>query len=119
MESCDDPQGFSFWLARASGPAFKYTGPVRPPKTEDGRKFVPNTWYIEVSYFDRFPVDSASTFKLGDQVQIENAEGVIARQIPTVTPPLRRCARSSAHSSTIINAEQIQKLNDVPSLDAM
>ena len=116
MESCVDPQGFSFWLARASGPAFKYTG---PPKTEDGRKFVPNTWYIEVRYFDRFPVDSASTFKLGDQVQIEHAEGVIARQIPTVTPPLLRSARSSAHSSTIIDAEQIQKLNDVPSLDAM
>ena len=79
------------------------------------------TWYIEVRYFDRFPVDSASTFKLGDQVQIENAEGVIARQIPTVTPPFRRSARRSASSSTIIaiDDEQIQKLNDVPLLDAM
>jgi hypothetical protein len=27
MESADDPEGFSFWLARAEGPAFQYDGP--------------------------------------------------------------------------------------------
>ena len=32
---------------------------------------------LYVRYYDRFPVDSASSFKLLDQEQIENAEGVI------------------------------------------
>jgi hypothetical protein len=120
MESCDDPDGFSFWLARALGPAFKYTGPA---KTEDGRKFVPGTWYIKVRYYDRFPVDSASTFKLGDQVQTENAEGVIARQIRTMGHFVRRSARvvHNRQPSGIISldADQIHLLNDLPSLDDM
>ena len=57
MESCDDLEGFPFRLARADGPAFQYQG---PRKTENGRTFIPNTWYIKVQYYERFPVDSAS-----------------------------------------------------------
>ncbi len=52
LESADDPEGFTFWLARVEGPTQKYTGPA---KMENGRKYVPNTWYIRVRYYNRFP----------------------------------------------------------------
>ena len=38
MESADDPEGFSFWLARAEGPAFQYDG---PRVSEAGRLLIP------------------------------------------------------------------------------
>ena len=38
LESADDPEGSSFWLALAEGPASVHTG---PKKTENGRSLVP------------------------------------------------------------------------------
>ena len=75
LESADDPEGFSFWLALAEGPAFVHTG---PKKTENGRSLVPGGYYITVRYYERFPPSSSSAFKLSDTKWTENAEGVIA-----------------------------------------
>ena len=76
MESASDPLSFSFWLAFADGPAFKYQG---PHKTVDGRELIPGTWYIKVRYYDRFSRTSASTFKLSNDTYTENAEGLCGR----------------------------------------
>ena len=79
MESADDQEGFSFWLARVEKKAYKHQG---PKTVQDGRTLIPNTWYIGLRYYDRFPTTSSSTFKLGQETHDENAEGVIARTFP-------------------------------------
>ena len=43
MESVDDPEVFSFWLARAEGAAFQYDG---PRVSEAGRLLIPGVWYV-------------------------------------------------------------------------
>jgi len=122
LESADDPEGFTFWLARAEGPAQKYTGPA---KMENGRKYVPNTWYIRVRYYNRFPVTSHTTFKLSSEELLENAEGVTARKVKcTVPQPARRSARGSgrpnAPPSLISLAEdEVRRLEDIPALDSL
>ena len=75
LESADDPEGSSFWLALAEGPASVHTG---PKKTENGRSLVPGGYYITVRYYERFPPSSSSALKLSDTKWTENAEGVIA-----------------------------------------
>ena len=68
MESADDAQGFSFWLARAKGPAYKHTG---EREEKDGRTLIPNTWYIDVCYYERFPLNFPSTFKFAEKMYTE------------------------------------------------
>ena len=121
MESAEDVDGFSFWLARVEGVAYKYTG---PQKTEHGRTFVPNTWYIKVRYFDRYPRTSSSTFKLGTQTHAENVEGVISRSVQhaDAAQGVRRSARRSSSSAPPVislTAQTIEGLNDAPSLDSL
>ena len=70
LESADDSEGFSFWLALAEGPAFVYTG---QKKFENGRSFVPGGYYITVRYYERFPPSSPSSFQLNDTKWTENA----------------------------------------------
>ena len=76
IESAEDSNGFSFWLGRAEGLAFQHAG---PRATVAGWTLIPGGWYINVCYFDRFPLTSHSTFKLNTESYTENAEGVIAR----------------------------------------
>jgi hypothetical protein len=120
MESADDPEGFSFWLARAEGPAFQYDG---PRVCEAGRLLIPGGWYIKVCYYDRFPPTSVSTFKLNPETYIENVEGVISRNVAVVDPRWRstRRAVSAQHRATLISLtpNEIQRLDDMPSLDSM
>lgn len=121
MESAGDSEGFRFWLAVAEGPAFKYQG---ERKEEDGRVLIPGTWYIALRYFNRFPVNSSSTFKLGEQKQIENAEGVIARNVAVQRHGVRRSGRAHGSSRPLppvisLDSEEIGRLNDLPSLDAL
>jgi len=80
-------------------------------------------WYIEVRYSERFPTTSPSIFKLGSQVQKENAEGVLARNVPVEVQTFRRSARAAPASvpnqpAPVISlaAEQAAKLDDLPSL---
>ena len=87
----------------------------------EGHHFKP--WYIEVRYYERFPTTSPSIFKLGSQVQKENAEGVIARNVPVEVQTFRRSARAAPASvpnqpAPVISlaAEQAAKLDDLPSL---
>ena len=120
MESANDAEGFSFWLARVQTPAFRYQGPAT---VQQGRKMVPNTWYITVRYYDRFPTNSASSFKLTDQVLTENAEGVLARDFPLEARLVRRSARGHSADAPVpyisLGASEIRMLDDQPSLDGM
>ena len=122
MESADDAQGFSFWLARAKGPAYKHTG---EREEKDGRTLIPNTWYIDVCYYERFPLNSPSTFKFAEKMYTENAEGVIARNIAVQRVQARRSARLNAGQRPLcprvitLGDDEIERLNDMPSLDSL
>jgi hypothetical protein len=67
-------------------------------KANYGRKLVRGGWYIEVRYYERFPTTSPSIFKLGSKVQKENAEGVIARNVPVEVQTFRCSARAAPAS---------------------
>ena len=85
MQSADDSEGFSFWLARVESVAYQHADNI---SDNHGRKFVRGGWYIGVRYYERFPTTSPSIFKLGSQVLKENAEeGVIARNVPWKSRP--------------------------------
>ena len=121
MQSADDSEGFSFWLARVESVAYQHAD--ENSTDNHGRKFVRGGWYIEVRYYERFPTTSPSIFKLGSQVQKENAEGVIARNVPVEVQTFRRSARAAPASvpnqpAPVISlaAEQAAKLDDLPSL---
>ena len=122
MESADDAQGFSFWLARAKGPAYKHTG---EREEKDGRTLIPNTWHIDVCYYERFPLNSPSTFKFAEKMYTENAEGVIARNIAVQRVQARRSARLNAGQRPLcprvitLGDDEIERLNDMPSLDSL
>lgn len=44
VESCDDPQGFTWWLAVVTHIAYQHVGPTRT--TDDGVKLTAGHWYI-------------------------------------------------------------------------
>jgi len=114
LESCDDEEGFPFWLAKAQGPATRYTGHA---KTVDGVKFVNGGWYIKLQYYERFPPSSTDTFRLSPKVWTENAEGVIHRQVPVNVVP-GRVTRSSTGIGHIVSLTEdtLATLGDCPSL---
>ena len=116
LESADDDEGFSFWLVRVEEVAFVYSGQKR---TEDGVVFVSGGYYIKVRYYERFPPSSPSTFKLSASVITENAEGVIARQVPSIRA-VRRSRRHVPNTDIItLSKDTIAYLSDLPSLDSM
>ena len=49
LESADDAEGFSFWLAVAQGASFTYSG---DKKTEDGVVFTRGGQYINLRYYE-------------------------------------------------------------------
>jgi hypothetical protein len=118
MESAEDSNGFSFWLGRAEGPAFQHAG---PSATVAGWTLIPGGYtYINVCYFDRFPLTSPYTFKLNTESYTENAEGVIARNDAVAESSRRRSRRVTARATLIsLSREEIQQLKDMPSLDSM
>jgi hypothetical protein len=102
LESVDYPEGFSFWLALAEGPAFVHTG---PKKTENGRSLVPGRYYITVRYY-------------------ENAEGVIARLVMFSVPQVRRSARAGPSDRNppifiMLSKKEQTRLHEKPSLDSV
>jgi len=74
LESADDAEGFSFWLARAEGAVYTHIG----PKETKNRTFITGGLYIPVRYYSRSPPDSDTTFKLSSQVENESVEGLLA-----------------------------------------
>ena len=90
---------------------------MSPRVCEAGRLLIPGGWYIKVCYFDRFPPTSVSTFKLNPETYIENAEGVISRNVAVVDPRRRstRRAVSAQHRATLISLtpNEIQRLDDM------
>ena len=75
LESANDAEGFLFWLARAEGPAQKWTG---EKKTKNGVEFVKQGYYITIRYYERFPPSCPSTFKLSSQSWTVDAEGALS-----------------------------------------
>ena len=74
LESNNDADGFSFWLAKVNSVAFKYDG---PRKRVDGVLFRKGGRYIEVTIYDRFPVSSKTSFKSTEAPWTIDAEGII------------------------------------------
>ena len=121
LESSDDTEGFSFWLALADGPAVKYTGET---KSRNGVKFVKGGFYLTLRYYERFPPSSPSNFKLSAQSWTVDATGVMARSIVVSPMQQRRSARgrgmlAGPASLVTLESDQRQKLNDLPSLDSL
>ena len=123
LESADDSEGFSFWLALAEGPAFVYTG---QKKFENGRSFVPGGYYITVRYYERFPPSSPSSFQLNDTKWTENAEGIISRNVSFSAAEVRRGARRAAQPSErnpakiiLLSKEEQTRLHEKPRLDSL
>jgi len=119
LESAEDPEGFSFWLARAEGPAYVHRG---GKETKAGRTFVPGGLYVPVRYYSRFPSTSSTTFKLTSEIQHENAEGLLARNVPVSSPSVRRSSRAQGSGNVAaaivsISEEEELKLSDCISLD--
>ena len=122
MESTDDEEGFSFWLGVADGPAFRYTG---KKQTVDGVVLKKDGWYIKVTYYWRYPANSAKMFKLSSDTIIENAEGVIARKVAVDPVQIRRSGRGRGGLSVgpaamlTLSTEIHAELSDLPSLDSL
>ena len=122
LESADDPEGSSFWLALAEGPASVHTG---PKKTENGRSLVPGGYYITVRYYERFPPSSSSALKLSDTKWTENAEGVIADgscsgRVMFSVPQVGRSARAGPSDRNppifiMLSKEEQTRLHEKPS----
>ena len=92
LESADDAEGFSFWLAHAEGAVYTHIG---PKETKNGRTFITGGLYIPVRYYSRSPPDSDTTFN-SSQVENENVEGLLARNVSVTAPTVRRSARVCA-----------------------
>ena len=80
LESADDPEGSSFWLALAEGPASVHTG---PKKTENGRSLVPGGYYITVRYYERFPPSSSSALQACLKLWTPNGPRTQKGSLPT------------------------------------
>ena len=78
MESKDDEDGFSFWLARVKGPAFQHSG---RQEYKDGVQLKKNGWYVTITIFDRFPASSSSTFQSCQAEWTVDAEGLVVREV--------------------------------------
>ena len=74
LESKDDKEGFPFWLAQVTRPAWQHTG--ARAVTEHGVKLKKAGWYIEVQFLERFPATSETIFR-----EVIDAEAVVARQV--------------------------------------
>ena len=133
LESSDDAEGFSFWLARVLREVEVYTGTAR---TENGVKFKPGGHYLTVRFLERSPVNCPSMFQYVDPhekdlfdfcskddchecvagVMIIDAEGVVATDVQ-----LKRLGRGSQRSSVrstrlsglySLSEEDLEKLED-------
>ena len=97
LESKDNEDGFTFWLAQVSGVAYQYCG---SKTTKDGVVLKPGGWYISVVIYDRFPASSSSTFRSCVQSWTVDAEGVVVRNVVVQGKESRRSTRSRASSSS-------------------
>jgi hypothetical protein len=120
LESADDAEGFSFWLAVAQGASFTYSG---DKKTEDGVVFTRGGQYINLRYYERFPPSSPTVFKLSPELRTVDAEGVIATQVRFSDCQIRRSSRRQAPTTCpaliTISDETRRALAEHPRLDEM
>ena len=120
LESADDPEGFSFWLAAAEGPSFTHTG---PKETVKGVALVRGGQYINLRYYNRFPPTSSSVFKLSLEVHCIDAEGIISRKVQFSDSQIRRSGRKQSSNPCpaviTLSEEQIRIRDDLPRLDEM
>ncbi len=73
----------------------------------------------------RSPPDSDTIFKLSSQVENEDAEGLLARNVPVTAPTVRRSVRMCAPvhvgrpvlETVLLSDIEERRLSDLPSLD--
>ena len=94
LQSSDDSEGFVFWLALATGPAFKHKG---QSEEIDGVKR--GGYYITVRIYERFPPSSHSSFKLAQSTWTVDAEGVINVRVCQARRSTRSAARGTRSCS--------------------
>ena len=109
LESADDEQGFTWWLAVVSGVAFQHVG--KAATTKGGVKLVKDGWYLSVKFYERSPPTSSDTFLLDNKNEMMiDAEGVIFTSSSLALQPARaqrsRCAAPSlmrlSNAATVI-----------------
>ena len=99
VESADDAEGFSWWLALVTSVAFQYDGPTKT--TEHGVKLNKGQWYITVMFYDRSPPTSEDQFRLNRSYEmIMDVEGVV--YIGHITLVEARASRSSGRGSVTV-----------------
>ena len=97
VESADDAEGFSWWLALVTLVAFQYDGPI----TEHGVKLKKGQWYLTVMFYDRSPPTSEDQFRLnGLYEMVMDVEGVV--YIGHITLVEARASRSSGRGSVTV-----------------
>jgi hypothetical protein len=76
---------------------------------------VPNTWYIRVRSYNRFPVTSPTTFRLSSEDLLENAKGVTARKVKFIVPHLSSWfGRPNTPPSLIsLAVDEVRRLEDI------
>lgn len=81
LESANDQQGFSFWLAKVTKKAWQHVGATRA--TEHGVKLKNGGWFIEVQYLERFPATSETVFQEWSHngPLVIDAEAIVAREV--------------------------------------
>ena len=75
QEMADDEQGFSWWLARVKRKLYTYDG--KKKRSEDGVLMEKGASYLDLQYYDRYPVNMVNSFRLNEDVYTHEAEGVI------------------------------------------
>ena len=80
LESKNDKEGFPFWVARVTKPAWQHVGAAT--RTEHGVKLTRGGWYMEVQWLERFPATSETMFQEWMQAPwVVDVEGVVAREV--------------------------------------
>jgi hypothetical protein len=101
-----------FWLALATGPAFKHKG---QSEEIDGVKLIRGGYYITVRIYERFPPSSHSSFKLAQSTWTVDAEGVM--DINVRVSQARRSTRSAARGTRTLvqlDSDEENRLQDIP-----
>jgi hypothetical protein len=114
--SKDDPHGNDWWLARAFGPAYRATAElVRSQEMGEGVVLRLGGYYIDVTFFDRFPASQGSIFKPDGQRRTLDAEGLIARLTPLEHGPVgRRATRSNTPSLLLqVTEEATRRIQNI------
>ena len=114
-------EGFTWWLAVVTHIAYQHVGPTRT--TDDGVKLTAGHWYMNIMYYDRYPVQSETDFRLNkDSEATIDVEGVIFTAPMRLVPVRSIRTRSSRATPTNRTQHAVVKLLDhdtlIPQIEA-